>query len=34
MYVRQQIGLAGLLLGLVVATPLSGQENVTVVAGD
>ncbi len=34
MYVRQQIGLAGLLLGLVLATPLSGQESVTVVAGD
>ena len=34
MYVRQQIGLAGLLLGLVLATPLSGQDSVTVVAGD
>ncbi len=34
MFVRQQIGLAGLLLGLVLATPLPGQESVTVVAGD
>ncbi|MCZ6918600.1 MAG: hypothetical protein O7I93_17630, partial [Gemmatimonadetes bacterium] len=34
MYVRQRIGLAGLLLGLVLAIPLSGQEKVTVVAGD
>ncbi len=34
MYVRRQIGLAGMLLGLIVATPLRGQESVTVVAGD
>ncbi len=34
MHVRQKLCHAGLLLGLILATPLSGQDSVTVVAGD